>query len=242
MEENIKHVQLPTVAVRIKKLRPSEILTYVTIRRYMNKDTKECNPSQETIANKAGISKPSVGKAIKVLVANNLIKVRKVPNPNGKQGVITIYTFLEANEDGFEMFSFDFLDRDDLTPQEKAAICLQQSFMIKDPIKKEGNIYYSEKRMTQELGVSQQWLNKQNKSLENKGMVTITHDRDEITGMVNNIRHFQLSKLDQAFVCILKNHDERIKSNEDDIEQLKKQNEELLKRITALENAHTYTM
>lgn len=234
MENKIpQHVELPNVTIKIKKLRPSEILTYVTLKRYMNKDTKECYPSLDTISRVSGLSKPTIITSIKSLIDNELIE-------KYKKGKNNYYKFLEANEDGFEMFSFNFLDNPNLTPQEKAAYCMQQCFMFKNKDTQTGDLYYSNEVLSAKLGVSRKWLDKQNKSLESKDIITITHDRDEITGMVNNIRHFQLSKLDQAFVCILKNHDERIKSNEDDIEQLKKQNEELLKRITALENAHTY--
>lgn len=58
-------------------LDPTDVYVYSYLKTYMNKDTYEAFPSMETLAKDAGVSKTTVNKAIKNLVANGDISVRK---------------------------------------------------------------------------------------------------------------------------------------------------------------------
>ena len=61
---NKQHVQLPNSMTVDAKLTPQDLLIYVAIKRYMNKDTKEAFPSLQTICSKSGASINTVRKCI----------------------------------------------------------------------------------------------------------------------------------------------------------------------------------
>ena len=99
--ENKQHVQLPNNMTVNEKLKPKDLLVYVTIKKYMNSETLSCFPSLSTIVEKSGVSKPTVLNAIKSLEKYGYIKVSR----NGRNN---LYTF--SRHKNFEPFSYDFLD------------------------------------------------------------------------------------------------------------------------------------
>lgn len=224
-----QHVKLPNSLTQVKHLKPMEVLTYVGIRRYMN---KKCFPSQEKLSKDLGISVQTINKNIKKLVIEGLISIRKVP---GSRGSHNEYTFINPEQDGLEMISYDFLDKIDLTPQEKAAYYMQQNYMFTDNKTAEGKVLMSNRALAEDLGVSRQWLDKQNKSLENKGYIIITKEYNDASGVLEYIKRFQLSKLDQAFICVLANHEGRLRDAENRQEATESEVESLKKRIYELE-------
>lgn len=99
----------------------------------------------ETIAKDAGISKPTVNKAIKHLVANGDITVRK-------EGRRNIYKFNPLSKN-FEMFTYKFMRDVDLTTQQRIYIILTQQHMYKDE-EGYGKMTYSDSELAEQIGLS----------------------------------------------------------------------------------------
>lgn len=127
------------------------------------------------------------------------------------------------------MISYAFLDKIDLTPQEKAAYCMQQNYMFTDNKTCEGKVLVSNRA---ELGVSRRGLDMQNKSLENKGYIVITKEYNDVSGIIEYIKRFQLSK---AFICVLANHEARLRDTENRQEATESEVEALKQRVKELE-------
>ena len=106
----MKHVQLPNDMTADANLTPQDLLIYVAIKRYMNKDTKEAFPSLQTICAKSGASVNTVRKCITNLEREKYFTITK-------EGRKNVYKFSEYKN--FEPFSYDFLDKEDLTDDEE---------------------------------------------------------------------------------------------------------------------------
>ena len=186
----------------------------------MNKETKECFPSLETIVEISGVSKPTVRKSIEKLKEKKYIEVRR-------EGRKNIYKFNSYKN--FEPFSYSFLDKKDLSPNEKAYLIVSQQFMFKD-IEGEGKISYSDTQLAEKINMSYNSVTKYNKSLKEKGYLDIikTSKKDTTTGLYVQEKLFHLNELEQAIVFALQNHEERIGKTESDIELLKRQMKILL--------------
>lgn len=219
-QKSLQHVQLPNDMTMTKELDPKDLLIYVCIKRFMNKETKECFPSLETIVEISGVSKPTVRKSIEKLKEKKYIEVRK-------EGRKNVYKFNSYKN--FEPFSYSFLDKKDLSPNEKAYLIVSQQFMFKD-IEGEGKISYSDTQLAEKINMSYNSVTKYNKSLKEKGYLDIikTSKKDTTTGLYVQEKLFHLNELEQAIVFALQNHEERIGKTESDIELLKRQMKILL--------------
>ena len=139
----MRHVQLPN-NMTTKDLTPKDLLVYVSIKRYMNKDSLECYPSLDKIVEVSGISKPTVRKTIDKLSKLNYITVTKSGRKN-------IYKFSPYKN--FEPFSYEFLDKKDISADEKALIIAEQQFMFKD-IDGLGKISYTDLELSDKINMS----------------------------------------------------------------------------------------
>ena len=208
MEEKSKrHIQMPRKMTDTKILKPKDLLVYVCIKSFMNKDTLEAFPSLNTISELSGSSKPTVSKAIERLEQENYISIRKENRRN-------IYTFNPYKN--FEVFSYEFLNKSDLNSMEKATIIALQEDMIKE--NGFGKTTYSYTEMSENINLSYNTLVKTMDSLKDKGYLDIvpTNSKDPDTGLMKKEKIFHLDELGQAIVFTLQKHDE-------DIDTLKKQ-------------------
>lgn len=222
--KNERHVQLPNSMAHI--LEPKDLLIYLYIKKYMNKDTKEAFPSLETLKENSGASIPTIRNAISRLENNGYLKVSKAGNKN-------IYTFLKWEE--FEPFSYSFLDKEDLTFQEKAYLVATQQYMFKnDGI---GKVSFTNKELSEKINLSESSIRRCDKSLEKKEYMTIIKTKviDPVTGLKINEKIFHLNELEQAIVFALQNHEDRITENETKIQSLNKDIELLMRKINELE-------
>lgn len=217
MEEkvNLQHVQLPNNMTTTGDLEPKDLLVYVCIKKYMNKDTKECFPALTTISELSGISVPTIRKTIDKLKQLKYITVRK-------EGRKNVYKF--NSHKNFEPFSYAFLEKTDLTPNEKAYLIVSQQYMFKD-IDGYGKITYTDNELADKVNVSSKTISRVNKTLQEKGYLDIakTNTRDALTGVPVVEKMFHLTKLEQAIVFTLQNHEKRIDKNEQEIDVLKRQ-------------------
>jgi DNA-binding MarR family transcriptional regulator len=222
----MKHVQLPNDMTADANLTPQDLLIYVAIKRYMNKDTKEAFPSLQTICAKSGASVNTVRKCIANLEKEKYFTITK-------EGRKNVYKFSEYKN--FEPFSYDFLDKEDLTFTEKAYIIASQQYMFKDE-PGIGKISLSSQDLAKRINMPESTISKCNKSLTAKDYLSIIrcNKRDEETGVVIQEKIFHLDELGQAVIWALHNHEERIVNNEqtiklalNEIAQLKAELQEL---------------
>ena len=90
--QNLQHVQLPNRAVD-DTITPQDQLIYISIKRFMNNQTKEAFPSLDTIAEKSGASVPTVRKCIKNLEEADYITVIK----KGRQNIYKFNPYKSLN-------------------------------------------------------------------------------------------------------------------------------------------------
>ena len=225
---NKQHVQLPNnMTLDVK---PKDLLIYVTIKRHLNSNTKKAFPALTTICAESGVSINSVRKSIDKLKQTGYISVEK-------EGRKNIYIFNDYKS--FEPFSYEFLDHKDLSYEEKSYILASQQYMYKD-IEGEGKISLTNSELSNKINITERSIVNYNNSLERKGFLIKCKStlKDLETGCSKEIKIFNLNKLMQQVIWVLKNHEDRISNIEermDKIEQenknLKKENELLKKQL-----------
>lgn len=213
--DKLQHVQLPNDMTPL--LRPQDLLVYVSIKRHMNKGTKEAFPSLQLIAEHCGASIPTIRKCIKNLEDGKYIEVIK-------KGRKQYYKFLKYTN--FEPFSYEFLDNKNISFTEKAYQLASQQYQFKE--NNYGKISMTNKELSKKINMSEATISRCNKSLEEKGYLHIVKARKQGSGIVIDEKFFHLDELGQAIVFTLQKHEE-------DIESLKKQNESLLKNQEIME-------
>lgn len=195
-------------------LNPKDKLIYVAIRRYMNRQTMEAFPSYAIITKDTGAAAKTIKKCVDNLVKENYLQTRR-------EGRKLIYTF--NNKKQFEPYSYDFLDKPELSFIEKSYIIASQQYMYKE--ENEGKIEYTNKELSSLIKMPETTISKCNHSLERKGFL---QGASELT------KRFQLRELDQLFIWKFKEQDEKIQKNSDDIELLKKEIAQLKEENLAL--------
>jgi DNA-binding transcriptional regulator YhcF (GntR family) len=195
-------------------LDPKDKLIYIAIRRYMNKSTLEAFPSYATITKDTGAAAKTIKKCVDNLVKENYLQTRR-------EGRKLIYTF--NNKKQFEPFSYEFLDKPELSFTEKSYIVASQQYMFKD--ENEGRIEYTNKELSSLIKMPETTISKCNHSLERKGFL---QGASELT------KRFQLRELDQLFIWKLKEHDDKINENTVRIDNLEKTIESQKKLIDKL--------
>lgn len=186
-------------------LTPQDKLIYLAIRRYMNRESMTAFPSYERITQDVGAVAKTIKKCVDNLVAAGYLEVKR-------KGRGLVYKF--NNEKKFEPFSYDFIDKPELSFTEKAYIVASQQYMFKDEETKEGKISFTNKELSNLIRMSETTISRCNHSLEKKGY---------LEGASDNVKRFQMRELDQLIIWKLKDHEERINNNERDIELIKKQ-------------------
>lgn len=211
MEKSKQHIQLPNNMTKNSVLNAKDILIYLYIKSYANKNTLEAYPSLETLHQRSGAAINTIRGCIQNLVKAGKIEIKK-------EGRKNIYKFLDFN-DNFEPFSNEFLDKKDLTFLEKAQLAASQQYMFKENNK--GIITYSNRQLADIINMPESTVRKNLNNLITKGYVEIKEVKDEFTGLVTKQKIYHLTKLEQAIVFILKNHEDRLTKQEQELQQLK---------------------
>lgn len=205
-------------------LTPKDKLIYVAIRRHMNHKTMEAFPSYALITKDTGAASKTIKKCIDNLIREGYLQTRK-------EGRKIIYKF--NNRKQFEPFSYDFLDKKDLTFTEKSYLISTQQYMFKD--ENEGKVSITNKELSSLIKMSESQISKCNHSLEEKGY---------LEGSSELVKRFKLRELDQLFIWKFREQDEKIQKNTDDIylikrelEQIKQENEEM-KKLLKIKNSY----
>ena len=224
MEENKRHVQVPNDMTITRTISPKDLLIYTAIKRYANKDGISF-PSLKRISEDSGAAINTVRKSISSLEKEGYIEIDKSKKNN-------IYKCKKY--DNFEPFSYEFLDKKDLSFTDKAYYIASQQYMIKD--NNEGKISFTNKELAKVINTSESTISRCNKNLQEKGYLTIldTKMKDLETGVFKKEKVFHLDKLGQSIVFILKAHHEQIKQNTADIKDIKETSSTLIKENNSL--------
>lgn len=220
-EVNKHHVQVPNdMTEQNNSLKPGDLLIYATIKRHMDKDTKTCYPSLNTIAAESGASINTVRSSIQNLINTQYIEVTQ-------KGRGKLYKFLKW--DKFEPFSYDFLDNKRLSFKEKAYILATQQYMFKNKETQNGIVTYNNIELSKRINTSPSTISRLDSSLREKEFldINILTQKDQETGLPIREKVFHLSKIEQAIVFILGNHEERIQENTNEIQLLKERMDKL---------------
>lgn len=224
MEEEIskQHTQLPNKMAE-NEISPKDQLVYLGIRSFMNEKTKSCFPSLQKIADKVGASIPTIRKSITILEEKGYIKTTK--KGRGQE-----YHFNELKK--FEPFSPEFLDHDDISFTTKSYLVASQQFMYKD-VEGYGKISYSNADLSKQINMPETTIRRCNQELERKDYLTIIKNecRNLETGCKSDTKIFDLNRLGQAIIWVLRNHEDRLNNHEDRIAALEKKLEEKEKQI-----------
>lgn len=191
-------------------LTPQDLLVYTAVKRHMNHHTYSCYPSLRTISKESGVGIKSIKKSLDRLQSLQYISITKSNGHN-------VYTFNSIKT--FEPFSYTFLDKENLTTLEKAYIIAAQRYMLVNN-QSEGVIKLSDRELADKINMPKSSISRIEQSLQTKGFVL----RD------GSNKAFNLTALDQAFIFVLRNHEDRLLDIEADYEKTKRENEELKKQ------------
>ena len=198
-------------------LTPKDKLIHVAIRIYRNKETMEAYTFYDTHTKDTKAAAVTIKKCVNNLIREKYLNTRR-------EGKRLVYIF--NNKKKFEPFSYEFLDRRDLTFPEKSYIVATQQFMFKNENTETGDISYTNKELSKLIKMPESTISKNNRSLEVKGL---------LEGASLPTKQFKLRELDQLFIWKFKEQDEKIQQNTNKIEALEKDNAELKKRVIELE-------
>ena len=133
------------------------------------------------------------------------------------------YEFYPIDTENSEPFSYDFLDRKDLSFTEKSYIVASQQYMYKEGT--EGKISYTNKELSGLIKMTESTISRFNRSLESKGYLEDSN---------KPIKVFQARELDLVFIEKFKDIDTKVNKNTEDIEILKKKIAQLEEENKAL--------
>lgn len=211
-----RHIELPHI-IDMDGLKPQDVLVYLGIKSFMNKETMEAFPSQKSISEIIGCCDKTIRKCVKNLIDKDYIKIRK-------EGKKIIYCFNLLKQ--FEPFFYEFLKDKNLSFTEKAFLACSQQYM-KDKETGICRIDYSKMELAKLINMPYPTVVKVYRDLANKEIISPEGK-------------FYLNKYHQQIVKVLLNHESRIESNEDDISELKDKIRILTEKINKLEGKEDY--
>lgn len=225
MKKKIQHVEVPQPKEKETSLKPFDYLVYANIRRNVNKNTMTCFPSLKTIAKKCGSTIPTIRQSIKKLLNEKMFEAII------RAGQSTMYKFTNLS-DGFEMFTSEFLDSEELIPEEKAYLIGLQAKSYKN--NDLAITTYSNSELSSMLNLSRKSIIKYNKSLKEKEIMSElqTSVKDTETGLCKSAKVIDLNKIGQAVLFInerVDNHEERIQQLEKELKMVISENRRLSK-------------
>lgn len=214
-----RFVELPSGEEVLKDITPQDQLIYLSIRSFMNKDTMECFPSLDTIAERAGASVPTVRKCIKNLQDKDYLKVIKT-------GRSQKYRFNKLKQ--FEPFSYDFLDNKELSFTNKAFLAAAQTYMY-DKESGTGKISYNKMELAEKINMPYSTLARTTNELVKKDIMSL----QKIASGKQEMQ-FNFERYNQGIVRVLLNHEERLDETEIKMQQMASELDSLRKEIAQM--------
>lgn len=231
-KKDSQHVQLPNNMTRSKVLSPNDLWVYVCIKSYDN-PKKDCYPSLKTISEKSGFSIPTIRDSIERLRVEGCISIVKF----GRQ-----QKYYFQRYEHFEVFSYAFIDKKDISPKEKAYLVSIQQFMFKDT-EGVGKVEYSDKELADRLNTSINKIATCNQNLSDLGYLSMINDgRDKTTGVMIRNKYFHLDELGQAIVFSIKSHESKLVEHQEKLEEHDIKINNILKKNEALVRSNKILM
>ena len=210
--DNMRHVQVPTMDLKAEGLANTDPYIYACIKKYMNTSTKQAWPSNSTLTKISGLSAKTVIAAINRLEHAGYISVQR------EYGKSNVYTFNDYKK--FEIFSYEFLDRTDLSPKEKAYFITVQPFMFKGD--KTGTITFSTNVLAERISLSVNTLKKYEQILKDKNLLELVPVKtDNSTGLPVYARHYDFESWSNIVAMKFVEQDERLNTHEHELQRLK---------------------
>lgn len=237
MENNKKQfVRLPTQeSHEISELTPAEQLVYLGVRSFMNGQTKQCNPSYNSILQRVGLnSVNTLKKYLQSLQQKSYICIE-----SGDRGKSNNYIFLNKPElSHWEDFMMQFVESEDYPFKEKAFLVGVQRFLY-DKQTGKGNTSFDPFELGKRMQLTPSTVMRLLKTFERKGIVTIRKAniiRNQDGTMKNPLQNefiyeFNLTKYNPLYY-IVQEHEEKISDIQIalDIIMTPEQKKEFLKR------------
>ena len=219
--ENKQHVQVPN-KMADHNLTPRDQYIYSVIKSHDGKSG--CFPSLKTISTESNCSINTVRKSISSLEEAGYITTKKV----GRQ---QYYFFSKYKK--FEPISPEFLKNENLSVKEKSYIIASQQYMYKNT-ENYGKVSFPVTHLSKLINMPESSIRQCNESLKNKGFLTeVINNSIELdgSGVKTRTKLFYLTKMGQAIVWKLKDHEDRIKKNTEDISNIKNKMDEMEKKL-----------
>lgn len=226
----MQHVQIPTIKdLKEKNLKPKDLLVYAAIAKFKNNETDEAFPALKTIAKEIGMTAPTIMKSIEALEAAGLITIQT------REGTSSVYRFTDYSS--FEMFSYAFLEKIDLSQMEKAYIISVQSKLFKDKATRTGSTTYTNQELSQLINMDRHTIAKIDKSLQDKGILNLVkiNTIDSETGLAVNQKVFNFDEFANGVIFEFLHQDQRITSIERVQEAQQLANKEMAEKIRRME-------
>jgi DNA-binding transcriptional regulator YhcF (GntR family) len=235
--KNVQHIQVPRNLGSTKeiKMSPTDYLIYGYMRKYMDKNTFQTFVSFRFLADLARVSVNTVQSSIKKLQDAGEIKLL-----DKKRGRSNIYEIQKTGK-YFERFTYEFLEADNTTPEEKGVLLAMQQYTNKSDGKYAVTLA-SNRELADKMDMSVKVLSRIFRQLEDKGILITnrTSAFDKITGLRKTAKLVDLALVCQAVLFINKKvdeHTEQLERHTEDIKMLKKEilalkreNEKLLRQ------------
>lgn len=179
-----KHVQLPIYNQEVK-LKPMSLLVYLSIKRYMDDKTYQACPPMHIIGEHCGLDRKQVKGYIDKLVEANYLTIERTVNRS-------LYTFNSYID--YHPFNLTFLNKTDLTPQEKSYLVAIQLHMKKD---KDGFgiIRKTSYLLGNLINISYKSVRRYEQTLIEKGYMTVTKFPNDYTTLDKEERVYNLKLL-----------------------------------------------
>jgi len=223
----MKHTEIPQ-NFDWTKLEWCDQLIFAQIKRFMNKDTRTCYPSMQTLKERTGLSTTFIKDAVHRLEEFGLIQVTK------RKGTSNMYYF-PPETDQFEMFSDEFLDMDLPAKVKEYYMKIQKTLYDKD--QEVAITHYNDSQLAELTGLSKPTVKKYNHILEDSGyMTTSLTTYKDAAGFAIREMSFDMQKLGQ-FGLWVKAITNQVSENTDDIQSLKQEVASLKKELNLLKNS-----
>lgn len=228
----MKHTEVPNEISNLRdrnQLEHGDKIIYATIRRYMNKETRDCFPSISTIAIKLECSKTKVMSAIKRLLDTALLE----KHIDGRKN--HYYFPMTEFDKHFEMFTDEFLDLDLPLNVKEYYMDIQPFLYGKET--GTGKCSFSNAELARRTGWTAISIKKYNTILIEKGLLSEeTTDSSDEAGLPVIQKSFNLTGLQQAALWV-KAVTQQVTANTEDIEELKKKVAALERELSIRRNA-----
>ena len=220
IDKQKQYVIVPTVIKNDPLVNYKVIYVYAKLRRYMNKTTHDCFPSLHTLSKDTGMAINTLKKYLDLLETNKHIKIYR---KQGSITVYKFNIDSILYNTNFERFTYEFLDNKLMTHDAKGMFIYLQSNMYKDD--RYGKLTSTYLDLSEMLGCSMNTLKKTLKNMEDNNILTISDTKaiDPKTKTKKKIFNFDFEIIGQAVLFKLKDHEDRISDNESEIKYLKEE-------------------